>query len=217
MNFSDLFFIFQGSAAIMMNYVFAGLILFAAVWGVVTGHSDALASAILTGGSSAVTLILTVGGAMTLWSGIMAIAEKSGLTEYAAKLLRPLLGLLLPGMKKGGEAEKYVCMNVVSNLLGLGNAATPLGLKAMQAMRDEHGVLSGQASPDMMTFVVMNTASLQLLPTTLLTLRAEAGAADPMDIMPCVWVTSAAALTAGLLLCGALRGFTGIRSQKEGA
>ena len=192
----------------MMNYVFAGLILFAAVWGMATGHSDALTSAVLASGSSAVTLILTVGGAMTLWSGIMGIAEASGLTGYAARLLRPVIGLFLPGIRKGGEAEKYVCMNVVANLLGLGNAATPLGLKAMQAMRDEHGILSGQASADMMTFVVMNTASLQLLPTTLLTLRAEAGAAAPMDIMPCVWLTSAAALTAGLVLCGVFRGIT---------
>lgn len=190
----------------MMNYLFGGLILIAAVWGICTGHSAEVATAILESGGSTVKLLLTVAGAMAVWNGIMAIAEQSELTTHATRLLRPAVRLIMPNLQKGGEAEKYVCMNIVSNLLGLGNAATPLGLKAMHAMHREHGELRGRATPDMITFVVLNTASLQLLPTTLSVIRTEAGSAAPMEILPCIWLTSIAALTAGLLMCFALRG-----------
>ena len=193
--------IVTGELRLMMNYIFAGLVIIAAIWGVCSGNSSEVATAVLESGSGTVNLMLTVVGAMSLWNGIMAIAEKSKLTEYATGLLRPVIRLIMPNLKKGGDAEKYVCMNVVSNLLGLGNAATPLGLKAMSAMSREHGDLRGRASPEMMTFVVINTASLQLLPTMLLTIRSEAGSSDPMGIIPCVWMTSVVALTAGLLMC----------------
>ena len=189
----------------MMNYIFGGLIIIAAVWGIVTGNSAEVATAVLESGGSTVKLLLTVAGAMAVWNGIMSIAEQSELTVHATKLLRPAVRRVMPHLQKGGEAEKYVCMNIVSNLLGLGNAATPLGLKAMQAMRREHGELHGQATSDMMTFVVLNTASLQLLPTTLSVIRTEAGSAAPMEILPCIWLTSLAALTAGLLMCAVLR------------
>lgn len=185
----------------MMNYIFAVLVIIAAVWGICSGKSSEVANAVLESGSSTVNLMLTVVGAMSLWNGIMAIAEKSELTQYATKLLRPAIRLIMPGLKRGGEAEKYVCMNVVSNLLGLGNAATPLGLKAMSAMNREHGDLRGRASPEMMTFVVINTAAIQLLPTMLLVIRTESGSSNPMGIMPCVWITSVIALAAGLLMC----------------
>lgn len=189
----------------MMNYVFAGLIILAAVWSIYQGNPAATAQAILRSGGDTVQLLLTVAGAMSVWSGIMAVAEKAGLTEYATRLLRPAIRRLFPGLHKGGEAERYVCMNIVANLLGLGNAATPLGLRAMNAMRDEGLLIGGRAGAEMMTFVVLNTASLQLLPTTLLVLRTEAGAAEPMDILPCIWLSSLAALTAGLLMCTAFR------------
>lgn len=199
----------------MMNYVFAALVIIAAAWGLCTGNSADVATAILESGSSTVKLMLTVAGAMAVWSGIMAIAEKSELTAHATKLLRPAVRLMMPHLQKGGEAEKYVCMNIMSNLLGLGNAATPLGLKAMHAMSREHGNLRGQATPDMMTFVVLNTASLQLLPTTLLVIRTEAGSVNPMEILPCIWLTSIAALMAGLLMCFALQGISGAFRQKQ--
>lgn len=191
----------------MMNYLFAGLIVLAAVWGICTGHSADVASAVLESGGSTVKLMLSVAGAMTMWNGLMAIADKSELTRHVAVFLRPLLRLVMPGLSKNGRAEKFVCMNIVANLLGLGNAATPLGLRAMEEIRREQGLKNGAASREMMTFAVINTASLQLLPATVLVLRTEAGAANPMEILPCVWLTSAAALTAGLLMCAALRGF----------
>lgn len=203
----------------MMNYVFAALIVAAAVWGIFSGNTSEVASAILESGGSTVELMLTITGAMTLWSGIMAIAEKSGITSYATRILRPLIRLIMPGLKKGGDAEKYVCMNVVSNILGLGNAATPLGLKAMKAMSDSPNAIQGRATSDMITFAVLNTASIELVPTTILVLRAEHGSADPMSIMPCVWITSALSLAAGLTMCLILKGIMSPEkksaSQKE--
>lgn len=191
----------------MMNYVFACLIILAAAWGIGSGHAPEVATAILKSGGDTVQLLLTVAGAMSVWSGLMAVAEKAGLTHTATRLLRPLIRLLLPELRRNGEAEQCVCMNLVANLLGLGNAATPLGLRAMNAMRREQGMNDGRASAEMTTFVVMNTASLQLLPTTLMVIRTEAGSADPMGILPCIWLTSLSALTAGLLMCLILRGF----------
>ncbi|MDD6395914.1 MAG: spore maturation protein A [Firmicutes bacterium] len=203
----------------MMNYVFAALIIIAAVWGILSGNTAEVASAILESGGNTVELMLTITGAMTLWSGIMAIAEKSELTSYATRLLRPLLRLIMPGLDKGSDAEKYVCMNVVSNILGLGNAATPLGLKAMKAMSNSPGTLRGRATSDMITFAVLNTASIELVPTTILVLRAEHGSADPMGIMPCVWITSLISLATGLAMCFIFRGLTSpdrkSASQKE--
>lgn len=190
----------------MMNYVFAALIVVAAVWGIFTGSTAEVASAILESGGSTVELMLTITGAMSLWSGIMAIAEKSELTSYATRLLRPLLRLIMPGLEKGGDAEKYVCMNVVSNILGLGNAATPLGLKAMKAMSQSPNAIRGRATSDMITFAVLNTASIELVPTTILVLRAEHGSADPMGIIPCVWITSVISLAVGLIMCFILKG-----------
>lgn len=203
----------------MMNYVFAALIVVAAVWGIFSGNTAEVASAILESGGNTVELMLTITGAMALWSGIMAIAEKSELTSYATRILRPLLRIIMPGLEKGGDAEKYVCMNVVSNILGLGNAATPLGLKAMKAMSSSPNSLSGRATSDMITFAVLNTASIELVPTTILVLRAEHGSADPMGIMPCVWITSAVSLAIGLTMCFILRGIMSpdrkSTSQKE--
>lgn len=190
----------------MMNYVFAGLIIIAAIWGICSGNSADVASAILESGGTTMQLMLTLMGAMTLWSGIMAIAEKSEMTKYATKILRPILRIIMPNLEKGSDAEKYVCMNVVSNVLGLGNAATPLGLKAMKAMSKSPNAIHGRATSDMITFAVLNTASIELIPTTIMVLRAEEGSADPMGILPCVWITSVISLAAGLTMCFILKG-----------
>lgn len=190
----------------MMNYVFAALIILAALWGIFSGNTEEVASAILESGGNTVQLMLTITGAMALWSGIMAIAEKSEMTSYATRILRPLLRFLMPELAKNSDAEKYVCMNVVSNILGLGNAATPLGLKAMKAMSSAPDAINGRATSDMITFAVLNTASIELVPTTILVMRAETGSLDPMGIMPCVWITSAISLTIGLIMCFILKG-----------
>ena len=189
----------------MMNYIFAAMIIIAAVWGIVSGNSADVSSAMLESGISTARLMLTVAGGMTLWSGIMSIAEKSGLTDIIAGIIRPLLRIIMPGLEKGSDAEQYVCMNISANILGLGNAATPPGIKAMKAMASQNRCPDGRPSGEMVTFAVLNTASVQIIPATVMTLRSAAGSADPGGIMPCVWISSVCALTAGLLVCNVLR------------
>ncbi len=190
----------------MMNYIFAGMILTAAVWSFAAGSTADVSSAILQSGISTVELMMTVTGAMALWSGIMSVAEKSGITDTFTRWFRPLLRLLMPGLEKGSAAEKYVCMNVAANFLGLGNAATPPGIMAMRAMAQQNRHPKGGPSPEMVTFAVLNTASVQLIPSTVMTLRSSAGSQDPAGIMTCVWITSFCALAAGMLMCRALQG-----------
>lgn len=153
---------------------------------------------ILQSGSQAVELCLKLLGMLCLWCGLMNIAEKSGLCGKIAKLLRPVINCLLPGIRKNDEAIKSVAMNMTANLLGLGNAATPLGIEAMRRLKQQNGDKS-TVSPDMVVFVVMNTAALKIIPSTVAALRASAGAKNPMDIIFCVWISSAASFLSAVL------------------
>lgn len=191
----------------MMNYIWSGIILVSVIIGAINGRIAEVSTALLQGGNQAIELIIGLLGAMCLWNGLMKIAEESGLTKLVAKLLQPIVNIFLPGLKKDGKAVKAVCMNITANLLGLGNAATPLGLNAMKCMAEEEN--TGEiASNNMVNFVVLNTASIELLPTTAAMLRANHGAANPMDIVPCVWICSVGALVVGLTVSRLLQGKT---------
>ena len=146
-----------------------------------------------------------------LWGGLMEIAKASGLTATVSRMLSPLLRLLFPNFKKDDPAMNAVSMNITANLLGLGNAATPLGLEAMRGLQANNPTPE-IASDEMVNFVVLNTAALHLIPTTVALLRQEYGAAVPMDIMPAAWLTSAAALCVGLAMAWLLR----VRRRKRG-
>ncbi|MBR6407673.1 MAG: spore maturation protein A [Clostridia bacterium] len=191
----------------MMNYIWAFIIIVSLIFAVFTGNIPAVSSAMISGAQSAVEIVLGLLGAMCMWNGLMKIAEESRLTGKIAKLISPLIRRIMPDLKPHGEAMNAVCMNITANLLGLGNAATPLGLCAMREIKKECR-LTDRANDSMIRFVVMNTSSIQLIPTTAAMLRMRHGAASPFDITPCVWVTSSAALAAGLLmsiLLGALK------------
>ncbi len=183
----------------MMNYLFPIFILSSIIFSVFTGSTDTAAAALLDGGSEAIELSLTVMGAMCLWGGLMKVAQASGLTELISKMLSPVLCRLMPSLKTNGSAREHVSMNVVSNLLGLGNAATPLGIMAMHDLNS--GRLSDRATDDMITFVVLNTASIQLIPGTLAVMRSQAGSAAPLEVLPCIWISSVASVTVGLTIC----------------
>lgn len=169
------------------------------IFGILNGKLGEVSSAALEECSSAVTLSLELLGMLCFWSGLMEAAKRSGLTKALCRCLRPLLALVFPSLKNEGEALGAISMNVTANLLGLGNAATPLGLKAMNELKKLGGG-GGSATKEMVCFVVMNTASLQLLPTTVAVLRMKAGAADPLDILPAVWFVSACSLFVGLAM-----------------
>lgn len=183
----------------MMNYIWGISILISIFCAFFTGKMENLSAAVLSGAGDAITLIVSIIGMMALWSGIMKITEKSGITDFLAKLFLPIIKRLFPDCEPKSEATKAICMNITANLLGLGNAATPFGIKAMQELKkqSENKKLSS-ATNSMIMFVVINTASLQLIPTFLCTLRQNYGSKNPLDITPILWVTSLAALTAGI-------------------
>jgi len=159
------------------------------VYGVLAGNSAEMSSAILDKAGEAVTLALSLCGVMCLWCGLMKVAERSGMVKLMAGLLSPLLQKLFGGLSKGGRAMQLISMNITANILGLGNAMTPLGIAAMRAISEEENS-DGYATDAMIMLTVLNTASLQIIPTTAAALRAARGAAEPMEILPCVWIVS---------------------------
>ena len=144
------------------------------------GSAAALGSAAFEGAKDGVTLTLSLAGALCLWSGVAKVWESCGVSRRLSRLLRPLLKRLFPDAMRDAQASGFVCANLAANLLGLGNAATPLGIAAVRRMRE----LSEKdtATDEMCRFIVLNTASVQLIPTTVAALRAQAGAASPFDI-----------------------------------
>ena len=167
----------------------------AVLCGAVTGRIDAVSQAAADGAQSAVTLCLGMAGSLCLWSGVLEGMRRSGLMQGLQKLLRPVLGRLYPDIRGEGDAIDAVSANVAANLLGLGNAATPMGIRA--ACRMARGT-EGVASDELCRLVVLNTASIQLLPTTVASIRAVCGSAAPLDILPAVWVSSLLSVAAGL-------------------
>lgn len=196
-----------------MNRLFGWMILLSVGEAVFTGRVDTLSEAVLTECSNAVALCLSLLGSLSLWGGFLAIAERSGLTERIASLLSPVTGRLFPSLKKDSSALKAISMNITANLLGLGNAATPLGIKAMKALKEETVSPPKTANHPIILFLLLNTASLQLLPTTVAGIRAAAGAKVPFDILPAVLVTSALSLAVALVCAFLCRRLT----RKEGA
>ena len=197
--------IFITRMIIMMNYIFAGIILVSVICGIISGNGEALGNGVINGAQESVQLLITMAGMLLLWSGIMEIARRGGMTRLLGRALSPALRLLFRKIPRDSEALDSISMNVSANLLGLGNAATPFGLRAMAEL-NELGGHSKSATDDMITFVVMNTASIQIMPTMVATLRGQYGSTEPFSILPCVWISSAAALTVGLVLAKVLRG-----------
>ena len=154
---------------------------------------------------AAVTLAITLCGIMCLWSGLMRVAEEAGAIKALSALLSPVVSRLFGGLEMGGRAMQLICMNLSANILGLGNATTPLGIRAMEAIQEEEAGFPpkpeqtpGEASDNMITLTVLNTASLQIIPATAAALRASYGSERPMDILPCVWIVSAYSLAAAV-------------------
>ena len=178
-----------------MAWVWTGMVALSVVFGAVTGNLGALGGAAIEGARSAVELCVSMAGVMCLWTGVMEVMNQSGLSALLAKAFRPLLRRILPQTSRDEDTIATVSANLSANMLGLGNAATPLGIRAARAMARGSG---GVASDELCLLVVLNTASIQLLPTTVAGVRAALGCADPFDILPAVWLASAVAVVAGL-------------------
>ena len=185
-----------------MPYFLTGLFFLSLLFGCATGQLSAVSAAALTGAQSAVELCLSMAGAICLWSGVMTLMDRCGLSGKLAGLLRPLLRRILPNASRDRETLAALSANVSANLLGLGNAATPLGIRAATRMAQGCG---GVASDELCRLVVLNSASIQLLPTTVAAVRSAHGCAAPFDILPAVWLSSVLSVSAGLLAARVLQ------------
>ena len=186
-----------------MAYLWTGMVVVSLFFGAWTGNWDALGTAALEGAQSAVELCFAMCGVMCLWTGLMEVMNQCALTDRLAALFRPLLKRLLPRSSRDSETLAAVSANLSADLLGLGNAATPLGVRAAQRMQALSG--AAHASDEMCLLVVMNTASLQLIPSTVAAVRARLGAAHAFDILPAVWLASACSVAAGILAARGLK------------
>lgn len=179
-----------------MAWIWTGMVVLSLVFGIYSGNLDAVTNAAMEGAQSAISLSISMAGMLCLWSGIMEVMNVCGLSRGLARAFRPLLQRLLPDACRDEETLAAVSANVSANLLGLGNAATPLGIRAARRMALG---CEGVASDELCLLVVLNTASIQLLPTTIASVRAASGCRTPFDILPAVWFASVLSVAAGLL------------------
>lgn len=189
----------------LMSYIWLGMAAASLLFAAATGRSGEVSAALLQGAEAAVELCISIAGPICLWSGLMELMRQSSLAESLSRLLSPLLRRLFPKSFADEECARSISQNFTANLLGLGNAATPAGLKAaarMQALSPD----KSRASGEMCRLVVLNSASVQLIPATVAALRSAAGAADAFDILPCVWLTSIVSVSVGLLAAKLMEG-----------
>lgn len=186
-----------------MSYIWPLMIAFSFFCAIATGNMGALSSAVISGGTDAVSLAVKLLGMICLWNGLIKIAEKSGLTKSLCKLLNPVLKLLFPTLKDE-EARQNIAMNMTANILGLDNAATPLGLNAMERLQklNKNPLV---ADDNMVRFVVINTASLHIVSSTVALLRQQHGSTSPAEIILPSICTSVAALCCGLIMTNILK------------
>lgn len=180
----------------LLGAIWTTFIAISILFGCLNGCTREVGNAAIEGAQAAVDFCLSVGGMMCLWCAVMELMRSAGLADSLAKALRPVLQRLFPDGAGSPKVLEPLSANVSANLLGLGNAATPMGIQAARAFA-ERGE-PGRASNELCRFVVLNTASIQLLPTNVAAIRAAYGAAQPFDILPAVWISSAVSVCAGL-------------------
>lgn len=188
----------RGGSALTMTVIWTGMIVVSILCALATGRGPEVAAAAVEGTSAAVQLALSIAGMLCLWTGVMEVMRQSGLADKLSRLLFPLLCRLFPQAAKDRDTMDSISANVSANLLGLGSAATPLGLEAARRLSRRS---QGAASDDLCMLVVCNTASIQLIPTTVATVRAAEGCAAPFDILPAVWLASTLSVGVGILAC----------------
>lgn len=180
----------------MLNILWPVFIIISFAYAIIMGNAQEVNKSIFDSAGSAVELCITFLGTMCLWNGIMKIVQETSLMNKLTKLLKPIISFLFPELKKGSPAREKISMNIIANILGLGNAATPLGIKAMSELQKENKK-KDTLSNSMVMFIVLNTASLQLIPTTVIAIRTSLGSENPSSVIVPVWIaTMIAAITA---------------------
>ncbi|MBE5925428.1 MAG: nucleoside recognition protein [Lachnospiraceae bacterium] len=168
----------------MLNYIWGGMIIIGIAYAICTGNMEAVTNGIISSSKEAINLSITMLGVVSLWMGLMEIAEKSGIMDGLVKAVEPFVKWFFPEASKDETARKYIAINIVANIVGLGQAATPAGLKAMEAMsvarKDSKKEI---ATDDMCTFIVLNISSLQLIPVNMIAYRSQYGSVNPAGII----------------------------------
>ena len=181
----------------VMGWIFSGILVISVLSAALTGNGNSLSSAIVQGAQSGVMLVISMAGSVCLWCGIGKLMDAAGATNFLSRLLKPLLHKLFPSSKKDQALANTISANICANLLGLGNAATPMGIQATKLLHKY--TCKGYASNEICRLVVLNTASIQLIPATVAAVRASLGSNAPFDILPAVWITSFCSASIGLL------------------
>lgn len=200
----------------MLNVLWAGMMLAGIVYGAVCGRLDKVTEAAINSSQEAVTLAITMFGIISMWSGIMEIAYKAGLIGSITKRMKKLLHFLFPGIEDGHPAKEFIATNMVANVLGLGWAATPAGLKAMQALQElniNQGGNKNMASSHMCTFLVINISSLQLIPVNIIAYRSKYGSADPMAVVAPGLIATMITTIVGIIFCKIMQRKDFLRKQ----
>ena len=179
----------------IMSWIWLGMLGLSFLAAVQTQNMSALSAATMQGAAAGIDLSISMAGSICLWTGVGKLMEQSGITDKLSKLLYPVLIHLFPPAKENTELKNCLSANICANLLGLGNAATPMGIRAAQLMA--HGQ-NGVASNALCRLIVLNTASIQLIPATVVAVRVSLGCSNPFDILPAVWITSFASTFIGI-------------------
>lgn len=184
-----------------MNFLWGGMILIGVIYGAAAGTMQEVSDAALSSAREAVTLCITMVGVMALWVGLMEIARESGMIAGLTRRMRPFIRFMFPDIPAGHAAQEHISVNVIANILGLGWAATPAGLKAMESLaeleRERNGGRNGIASNEMCTFLILNISSLQLIPVNIIAYRSQYGSVNPTEIVgPGIAATAVSTLTA---------------------
>lgn len=182
----------------VMSWIWIGILGVSLVCAAVTGNGSSLSAAVPQGAQAGITLAISLAGSICLWTGVGKLMERSGVTKLLSKLLSPLLRCVFPTAQKDETAKHYLCANICANFLGLGNAATPMGIQAAKRLIDPRNPTI--ATDELCRLIVLNTASIQLIPANVAAVRAGLGAASPFDILPAVWITSVCSAGLGLLI-----------------
>lgn len=179
----------------VMSWIWTGILVMSVVAALALGNGSALAAAIPKGAQAGLELAISLAGSICLWSGVGKLMEKAGLSGLLSRLFSPLLRRIFPSFQKDPVFANHLTANVCANFLGLGNAATPMGIQAAKRLCKGDGI----AGDELCRLIVLNTASIQLIPTNVAAIRSQLGSQSPFDILPAVWVTSVLSAGMGLL------------------
>lgn len=182
----------------MLNLIWPIFIIISIAYGIIVGNLEQINNAIFSGAQDAVSTSITLLGSLCLWNGIMNIASHTRFVGIIAKVIKPVIKILFPELKNDKKVIEEVSMNMVANILGLGNAATPLGIKAINSMQEKNKN-KNELSNSMMMLIVINTASLQLIPTTVIAIRSSLESKNPTSIIVPVWVATVVAAITGII------------------